>query len=65
MNQNQWEAHVARPLAWVSSFGTVAFYIPMQNFMLNQPYSMYDFGWCNLEMDAWINHEMDTWVNLN
>ena len=31
--------------------------MPMQNFMLNQPYSMYDFGWCNLEMDAWINHE--------
>ncbi len=23
---------------------------PMQNFMLNQPYSMYDFGWCHLEM---------------
>ncbi len=39
--------------------------LPMQNFMLNQPYSMYNFGWCNLEMDAWINHEMDAWVNLN
>ncbi len=29
-----------------------SFFFPMQNFMLNQPYSMYDFGWCNLEMDA-------------
>ncbi len=24
----------------------------MQSLMLNQLYSMYDFGWCNLEMDA-------------
>ncbi len=48
-----------------SNINTVLYLFPMQNFMLNQPYSMYDFGWCNLETDVWINHETDAWVNLN
>ncbi len=32
--------------------GMALFCDPTQNFMFNQPYSMYDFGWCNHEMDA-------------
>ncbi len=44
---------------WCRTDNHDTFHMPMQNFMLNQPYSMNDFGWCNLEMDACINHEMD------
>ncbi len=41
-----------RVIRVLQAIGYDNFLIPMQNFMLNQPYSMYDFGWCNLEMDA-------------